>query len=731
MMLALDGISSAQESLDAYYAYPVSVGLGYQPLSAIAGVVRKAAVNDISVRFSVPLPFLPAMQPSLFAGVATLDSDESDEPTILGGILDDGATIPDYDERGTWDHQLWCGGLGMAFARRISKEFEAGADIVAGLSMSYFSRRVVTSAGAWYPVGELGMTLGLGGKISLNPSYNLSIDLTPAFRYHRTFGTIYGFDGLYFGIGFAAHYRFGQDPDAPMAEVHALKLAVEELPPVFAAMQKVYVKKPIASVIVTNAERDPVTNLAVSFNQATYMDSPTLCAEIDALGPGESVDVPIRASFNDAVFGTVDVVPLNGEIIAGYTYHGRSVTQSRSVGFNLMDRNAVIWDDDRKVAAFITPRDGAVRNYASFVADRCEGENVDYLPKKLQIAMQSYHALAALGIGYQSDPSSPFALAQGSQATVDSVSLPRETLRRGTGDCDDITVLFNTMLESVNTQTGFVTIPGHIYSAVNTGLSPRDFARVHPDRSMTLVNGDSLWILVEITLIGKTGFMEAWETGMKQWNALDGHESERNFYSTQTAQLDYQPVGLQETDLGLQYGSPEAFVTAFRRDRDRLASLMLAPLRKQAESRNDAVGWNRLGIAAAQLHQFKLAEEAFSRSVQLDAYYLNASVNMGALRYLQKDYKGALSAFQSAEAALTRLAQPSQTSLLSTYINLAKTLHELGRSDDAAAYLARAGSIDPAEAARYQYMANSDSATGRAASAADVPSIKFAEDGGP
>ena len=322
MMLALDGISSAQESLDAYYAYPVSVGLGYQPLSAIAGVVRKAAVNDISLRFSVPLPFMPAMQPSLFAGVATLDSDESDEPTILGGILDDGATIPDYDERGTWDHQLWCGGLGMAFARRISKEFEAGADIVAGLSMSYFSRRVVTSAGAWYPVGELGMTLGLGGKISLNPSYNLSIDLTPAFRYHRTFGTIYGFDGLYFGIGFAAHYRFGQDPDAPMAEVHALKLAVEELPPVFAAMQKVYVKKPIASVIVTSAERDPVTNLAVSFNQATYMDSPTLCAEIDALGPGESVDVPIRASFNDAVFGTVDVVPLNGEIIAGYTYHG-------------------------------------------------------------------------------------------------------------------------------------------------------------------------------------------------------------------------------------------------------------------------------------------------------------------------------------------------------------------------------------------------------------------------
>jgi tetratricopeptide (TPR) repeat protein len=728
LLPVLAGAVDGQETLDTYYAYPVSLGIGYQAFSAISGVERKASVNAVSLDVCVPLPFLPVIQPSLVGGLTTLDSDESAAPTILGGMLDAGATLPDYDERETWDHQCWFGGLGLDYSRRISREFEAGADILAAMSLSYFPRRVVTASGQWYAVGEPGMMLGLGGKISLNPSFNLSFDITPAFRYSRTFGNLPDFDGLYFGIGFAAHYRFGQDPDAPQAEIRALRITVDEFPPVFAAMQKVYVKQPITWITVTNVEGNPVTDLAVTFNQATYMDSPTLCIEIETLGPDESIKVPVHASLNDAVFGTVDVVPLNGEIIVGYTYKGRPATQSRSVVFDLMDRNSVVWDDDRKVAAFITPRDSAVRNYASFVADRSEGENADSLPKPLQVAMQTYAALAAIGLGYQSDPTSPFALARSSLGSVDSVSLPRETLKRGTGDCDDITVLFNTMLESVNTQTAFVTIPGHIYSAVNTGLSPRDFARVHPDRRMTLVNGDSLWVLIEITLIGKSGFIEAWETGMRQWNELDGNESDRNFYTTKAAQADYQPVGLQETDLGLQYGDPEAFISVFRRDRDRLAALLLSSLRKQAETVNNAISWNKLGISAAQLRQFKLADESFSQSIRLDAGYVNARVNLGALRFLQADYTGALDAFENAVSALGRSAQPSQTALFSTYVNLARTLHALGRGDDAAGYLARAAAIDPVESARYQYMTVTGQTNGRAASAADMPSIRFVED---
>ncbi|MEE8441627.1 MAG: hypothetical protein V3S41_07905, partial [Spirochaetia bacterium] len=612
LMVLVTATTVGQESLNTYYRYPVSIGIGYQPLSPIGDVLRKATVNDISGRVRIPLPFMPALQPFVLGGLVTFDSDVADDPTILGGVLDAGSIMPAYEQRDTWDHQNIFGGLGIGYAHRMTKEFELGVEVYAGVSQSFYQQRVVTAAGEWYPVGELGLIVGVNGKIALNPSFNLSIDVVPSFRYDRTFGNLPDFDGLYFGLGFAAHYRFGRDPDAPQADVRALHFAVGEFPPAFAAMQKVYVNEPLSTVRLSNVEDDEIRDVTVSFYQAGFMDSPTTSAEIESIGPGEEIEVPLLASFNQDVFYTNGVIPLNGEIIVQYTYLDRPVEQRRSVTFDLYDRNAMTWDRDEKIAAFITPQDSAVRNYASFVLERSEDVETDYLPNSLEAAMQVYHALDAIDLGYQPDPASPFTEVQGNTLLVDSVSLARETLQRGTGDCDDITVLFNTMLESANVSTGFVTIPGHIYSAVDTGLAPREYKRIHPDREMTLVFDESLWILIEITLIGEASFVDAWETGMRQWHQYDADESRRAFYTTQASQIEFEPVGLRETDIGLQYGDPEAFLAPYRRDLTRLAQTILRPALEEATERNRPRSWNHLGVMAAQLKQYDAAADAFT-----------------------------------------------------------------------------------------------------------------------
>ncbi|MCK4516830.1 MAG: tetratricopeptide repeat protein, partial [Spirochaetaceae bacterium] len=301
---------------------------------------------------------------------------------------------------------------------------------------------------------------------------------------------------------------------------------------------------------------------------------------------------------------------------------------------------------------------------------------------------------------------------------------------RGTGDCDDITVLFNTMLESVGIPTGIVTIPGHIYSAVNTGLSPRDWSRIHPDREMTLVDGDSLWVLIEITLIGQADFMDAWQTGMAEWHAYDDNEAVRNFYSTASCQEEYSPVGLQETDIGLQYGDPEEFLSGFRRDLDRLSDTILAPIQEETSRRNRPRTWNHLGVLAAQLKAYDVADDSFARAAEMDRDYLSPRVNLGALHYLQGDYDGALAAFQSAEAVIARAGSTAtEDTALAVYVNLAKTLHALGSYDEAADYLTQAEGINPAEAARYSYVAGADASGGRASSAADAPAILFVDEG--
>ncbi len=81
--------------------------------------------------------------------------------------------------------------------------------------------------------------------------------------------------------------------------------------------------------------------------------------------------------------------------------------------------------------------------------------------------------------------------------------------------------------------------------------------KVHPDRGMTLeVNGE-LWVPVEITLIGKTGFMEAWRKGVEEWAAMMRAPEKRAFYVTQEGAGAVSPRGAEG-------GRPGAAVRAAR-----------------------------------------------------------------------------------------------------------------------------------------------------------------------
>ncbi len=243
-------------------------------------------------------------------------------------------------------------------------------------------------------------------------------------------------------------------------------------------MQSHYVSNPIATTPLTNAESTPIKDVEVSFYQEGFMDNPTPAVSIAELGPGKTLEVKLLAAFNSQVFSTEGVTPLNGEIRASYVVRNRPATQAFPVTYDLHDKTAITWDDDRKAAAFITLADSALRNFASYVRQAAKDSVLSGLSEPLQVAMQIYCALKELGIIYHADPASPFGSVQADARIVDSVSLPRDTLRRGTGDCDDLTVAFAAVLETVGVETGYITTPGHIYPMVNTKVASRDYAAV-------------------------------------------------------------------------------------------------------------------------------------------------------------------------------------------------------------------------------------------------------------
>ena len=464
--------------------------------------------------------------------------------------------------------------------------------------------------------------------------------------------------------------------------------------------------------------------------QPGFMDSATPAGHLDSLAPGESIEVPVLASYNTQVFTTQGVTPLTGEIIVQYTAKNRPVEQRQSVTYDLYDKNALTWDDDRKVAAFITPQDSAIRNYASFIRKADKSITNRYLNENLQFAMQAFEALSEFGIMYQIDPTSPFTKVQEDTLIVDSISLPRETLVRSTGDCDDLTTLYNTILQTVGIETAFVTIPGHIFSAFNTGIPSREYKKLYPDRTMTLNVDGTLWILVEITLMGQSDFLTAWRTGTAEYTKYDTDPSVRGFYKTTESQKLYRPVALRETDLGLQYGSPEAISKRFKDDLSQLDNIILKPYRDEAEKKNTARAWNNYGIQSAKLGDSTSAAYAFNKVLNLKPGNLSAKLNLGSLYYLMEKYTDAEKMFKDSLTDLSKKNHTRKTVKLNVLINLSKTNFAMQHYPDARKYFDLAKNLDPAQANRYSFLAaGSDSSdTGRASKAEESDPILFFEE---
>ncbi len=689
---------------NTYYRYPLSIGMEYQNLTPFADYGSNYNIFDLSARIRWPFLKSSVFIPTASLGIMRFDSQDPVEPE-------------------KWDHRDYYLTLGILYTNRFSKNFELGAEASAGYAMAVFPNLVDEKA------RTDNLLLEIGARVALNPSYNFSIDVNPNLKYMYAFNPLKDFNGLIFGIGFSAHYRFGQDPDAPTAVIRSIKFVDASIPPVFAAMQSYYPKNPLGSVTITNTDNNTISDIEVSFFQAGYMDSPTPSASIEELGAGESRKVDLYASFNQEVFRTEGITPLTGEIIATYTSRGKPAEQKQSVSFDLHDKTAITWDDDRKVAAFITPADSALRNYASFIRQSTKDEVVSAYSDPVQFGIQVYYALTEIGCMYQVDPTSPFTSVQEDPMVVDSISLPRDTLNRITGDCDDLTVLYNSLLETVGIETGFITVPGHIYSVFNTKVGSRDYQKVHPDRRMTINVDGQLWVPVEITMIGTSDFNNAWRKGIEEWIRYEDEPDRRGFYQTYIAQELYRPVGLRETDLGLQYGNPDNIVAGFKKDMGEIVEAIVADYRDAATKSGNKEDWNKLGIVYAKFNQYGRAESAFNRAISIDPAYTSAQINLGNVAYLRGNYRNALHQFTSTYETLRREGKGKSSIALKVLLNISKTNYELEQYDDSKSYYDMAQSIDPKETERYSYLGSVSTDETRAASMVDTKTdILFIED---
>jgi hypothetical protein len=306
-----------------------------------------------------------------------------------------------------------------------------------------------------------------------------------------------------------------------------------------------YKDNPTATVRITNNEPNDITGVQLSLFMDRYMGQPEPFASLSRLAPGETAELPVTALFNEVLLSLTENVTANGRILMSYRSLGSRKEADFPVQMPIYHRNALNWDDDRRAASFVSARDPAARLFARYVASAADALPAEGLPRNVRYAAALFEALAVYGMNYVIDPASSFVEMSGDSSALDSLNYPYQTLYYRGGDCDDLSILYCAMLEALGVDTAFITIPGHIYAAFDTGAGAEDWG---PEG---LIEQDGkLWMPVEITVPGE-GFYLAWRIGAREWGrfaeqTVQAEREGRRLYPMAESWLVYPPVTVPE-----------------------------------------------------------------------------------------------------------------------------------------------------------------------------------------
>jgi tetratricopeptide (TPR) repeat protein len=98
----------------------------------------------------------------------------------------------------------------------------------------------------------------------------------------------------------------------------------------------------------------------------------------------------------------------------------------------------------------------------------------------------------------------------GTRGEVDDVQSPAETLSRGAGDCDDLSVLFAATANGAGLRTILLLAPSHVLPAIQSNLPAQGSKKLSLDPDAVVVYQGQAFIPIETTRTGAS-FKEAWD----------------------------------------------------------------------------------------------------------------------------------------------------------------------------------------------------------------------------
>ncbi len=252
-----------------------------------------------------------------------------------------------------------------------------------------------------------------------------------------------------------------------------------------------------------NTGRETLTGLRLTARIEGYTKS-AVDIPLTALKPGAAIDANIALVLDrEKLIHQDEFRTAVLHVKANYKEGDYQIAQVFRSPVIVHSRNAMSWrfTDDKHfpLASFVDPSPAAIEKLKDQAVDSIPSE---YVQDPLSIPIALFQILK--GLRYSPDKVHPFRSQQ-----LDYVQYPLQTLARGRGDCDDLAVLYATLLEASGRSTMLIVTQGHALVAFETAVPSYAAHIVVPEGYEFIARGGVVWIPVESTAMRK-GFRGAW-----------------------------------------------------------------------------------------------------------------------------------------------------------------------------------------------------------------------------
>lgn len=470
--------------------------------------------------------------------------------------------------------------------------------------------------------------------------------------------------------------------------------------PIFPSVYRNYTEaQSIGQVVIENNTASVITNarLEVSFSRFA---AESYFIDLPVLSPRSNTTVPLFMAFTSDIMSNENDANAQLSLNLLYNHRGESLRDVSNANVTVHRRSAISWRDKRSLASFISPGSETIRQFVSEINSNLEPVSNRDLPEAIAIGARLYSTLNNSGFVYQRDPNIETILTTG---VLDDIQFPAETLTLRSGECDDFVVLFCSLFEAQGIRTAYIDVPGHVFMAFDTGLTPEDIAFMGLESWRFISYENRIFLPIETTLLGRGSFMQAWENAALRWQQEREAGNMPQIVPIEQAHRVYAPSEFVPADFRSPIVFSENLVADYTFTLQQIFNDFNAGMIQSIEQRlstepENLFLVNQLGVLLAKSGENTRAQEVFERGLQIFPGSPQINNNLGNLYFEQRNFIRA--------AEYYRRSAEANSNNAGVYINLARALLQAGQTEPSRDALRQALRIDPNVRNQYDFIFN-------------------------